>query len=124
MDSKTIYNLHKLWCAVLGLNQWRLAKRRGRFPLICYLRTFVVTWTLADLAGRTCPAKRRERRRGGFDAADTELRRLIREGFESGIPGEQLADAAGLSVPRLSDPRRATVETVRNPSAVGLPAAF
>jgi hypothetical protein len=44
------------WCAVLGLNQSRLAKRRGRFRLICYLRTFVVAWTLADLAGRTCPA--------------------------------------------------------------------
>jgi hypothetical protein len=26
---------------------------------------------------------------------------LIREGFDSGIPGEQLADAAGLSVPRV-----------------------
>ena len=26
---------------------------------------------------------------------------LIREGFESGIPGEQLADPAGLSVPRV-----------------------
>ena len=36
-----------------------------------------------------------------LDAADDELRRLIREGFESGIPGEQLADAAGLSVPRV-----------------------
>jgi hypothetical protein len=23
-------------------------KRRGRFRLICYLRTFVVTWPLAD----------------------------------------------------------------------------
>jgi hypothetical protein len=34
-----------LWCAVLGLNQSRLAKRRGRFRLICYLRTFVVPWT-------------------------------------------------------------------------------
>jgi hypothetical protein len=46
-------------------------------------------------------AKQRERRRGTFDAADTELRRLIREGFDQGIPGEQLASAAGLSVPRV-----------------------
>jgi hypothetical protein len=46
-------------------------------------------------------AKLRERRRDAFDAADAELRRLIREGFEHGIPGEQLADAAGLSVPRV-----------------------
>jgi hypothetical protein len=36
----------------LGLNQSRLAKRRGRLRLICYLGTFVVAWTLADLAGR------------------------------------------------------------------------
>jgi hypothetical protein len=36
--------------------------------------------------------------RGTFDAADAEQRRLIREGFECGIPGEQLAEAAGLSV--------------------------
>jgi hypothetical protein len=43
----------------------------------------------------------RERRQGAFDEADAELRRLIREGFEYGIPGEQLADAAGLSVPRV-----------------------
>ncbi len=42
-----------------------------------------------------------ERRRGASDAADAELRRLIREGFEHGIPGEQLAEAAGLSVRRV-----------------------
>ena len=41
------------------------------------------------------------RRGGAFDDADAELRRLIREGFEYGIPGEQLADAAGPSVPRV-----------------------
>lgn len=46
-------------------------------------------------------AKRRDRRRLAFDEADTELRRLIREGFENGIPGEQLAKASGLSVPRV-----------------------
>jgi len=28
-------------------------------------------------------------------------RRLIRQGFEHGILGEQLAEAAGLSVPRI-----------------------
>jgi hypothetical protein len=43
----------------------------------------------------------RERRGDAFDAADAELRRLIREGFEQGIPGERLAEAAGLSVPRV-----------------------
>jgi hypothetical protein len=36
-----------------------------------------------------------------FDAADAELRRLIREGFEQGISGERLAEAAGMSVPRV-----------------------
>ncbi|MGO9282937.1 MAG: hypothetical protein ACLP75_08035, partial [Mycobacterium sp.] len=34
-------------------------------------------------------------------AANAELRRLIREEFEQGIHGEQLAEAAGLSVPRV-----------------------
>jgi hypothetical protein len=43
----------------------------------------------------------RERRRDAFDEADAELRRLIREGFEQGISGEKLAEAAGLSVPRV-----------------------
>jgi hypothetical protein len=52
-----------------------------------------VTWTLAEW---------RDRSRGAFvDAADAELRRLLREGFEHGIPGEKLAEAAGLSVPRV-----------------------
>jgi hypothetical protein len=37
----------------------------------------------------------------GANAADAELRRLIRDGFEHGIPGERLAEAAGLSVPRV-----------------------
>ncbi len=46
-------------------------------------------------------AKLRDRRRCALDDADAELRRLIREGFDSGIPGEQLAQAAGLSVPRV-----------------------
>ena len=32
-------------------------------------------------------------------AADAELRRLIREGFECGIPGEQLAEASRSAVP-------------------------
>jgi hypothetical protein len=43
----------------------------------------------------------RERRQSAFADADAELRRLIGEGFEHGIPGEQLAEAAGLSVPRV-----------------------
>jgi hypothetical protein len=46
-------------------------------------------------------AKLRDRRRAALDAADEELRRLIREGFEQGISGEKLAEAAGLSVPRV-----------------------
>jgi hypothetical protein len=46
-------------------------------------------------------AKLRERRRAAVDATDAELRRLIREGFEQGITGEKLAEAAGLSVPRV-----------------------
>jgi hypothetical protein len=44
-----------------------------------------------------------------FEEACAELRRLIREGFESAIPGEQLAEAAGLSVPhayQIRDGRR------------------
>jgi hypothetical protein len=35
------------------------------------------------------------------ETVDAELRRLIREGFRRGIPGEQLAEAAGLSVSRV-----------------------
>ena len=50
VGSKTAVEVHKYWCAVLGLNQSRLAKRRGRFRLICYLRTFVVAGELADFA--------------------------------------------------------------------------
>ena len=46
-------------------------------------------------------AKLRARRRGDLEHADAELRRLIREGFEQGIAGEKLAEAAGLSVPRV-----------------------
>ena len=46
-------------------------------------------------------AKLRERRRAAVDTADADLRRLIREGFEQGISGEKLAEAAGLSVPRV-----------------------
>jgi hypothetical protein len=43
----------------------------------------------------------RERRGDAFEAADAELRRLIREGFECEIPGEKLAEAAGLSLSRV-----------------------
>jgi hypothetical protein len=46
-------------------------------------------------------AKLRERRRDTFEAADDELRRLIRAGFEQGIAGERLAEAAGLSMSRV-----------------------
>jgi hypothetical protein len=41
------------------------------------------------------------RRRHTFEEAGAELRRLIREGFEQGIAGEKLAEAAELSVPRV-----------------------
>jgi hypothetical protein len=61
------------------------------------------------LRGVPVTAKLRERRRDAFGAAHAELRRLIREGFESGIPGDQLAQAAGLSMSRvdqISDGRR------------------
>jgi hypothetical protein len=44
---------------------------------------------------------RADRRRTALDDADAELRRLIREGFKHGIPGEQLAQAAGLSMSRV-----------------------
>ena len=46
-------------------------------------------------------ARLRERRKTAFDDADAELRRLICEGFEQGLSGEKLAEAAGLSVPRV-----------------------
>ena len=70
-----------------GIEPVTLAKRRGRFRLIRYLRTFLVTWTRADLAG-ACLSRPslRERRGDALDAGDAELRRLIREGFEEGIP--------------------------------------
>ncbi|OBK65875.1 hypothetical protein A5653_02800 [Mycobacterium colombiense] len=46
-------------------------------------------------------AKTRQRRRAALDEADAELRRLIREGFEQGLSGETMAEAAGVSVPRV-----------------------
>jgi hypothetical protein len=45
--------------------------------------------------------KQRDRRRAALDDADDELRRLIVEGFAQGIPGSKLAEAAGVSVPRV-----------------------
>ena len=60
-----------------------------------------MTWTFGRL-GRPYLSGQAARTPGGaFDDADAELRRLIREGFESGIPGEQLAQAAGLSMSRV-----------------------
>ena len=46
-------------------------------------------------------ARQRERQQGKLRDADDELRRLIREGFEKGLSGEQIAKAAGLSAPRV-----------------------
>ncbi|MHA3021289.1 hypothetical protein ACXPWS_13650 [Mycobacterium sp. BMJ-28] len=46
-------------------------------------------------------ARRRERQQGKLREADDELRSLIREGFAKGLSGDQLAKAAGLSVPRV-----------------------
>jgi hypothetical protein len=40
-------------------------------------------------------------RGGAFDTADVELRRLIREGLELGIPAVQLAKAAGVTRARV-----------------------
>jgi hypothetical protein len=54
-------------------------------------------------------AASRQHRRSTPDDADAELRCLIREGFEQGIPGEKLASTAGLSVPwvyQIRDGRR------------------
>ena len=45
-------------------------------------------------------ARLRERQRRAYDNTDAELRQLIREGFEQGIPGDKLAEAAGLSKAR------------------------
>jgi hypothetical protein len=53
------------------------------------------------ISGIRRAAELRQRRQAAFDAADAELRRLIREGFECDIPAEKLAEAAGLSVPRV-----------------------
>jgi hypothetical protein len=46
-------------------------------------------------------AKVRERRRDALDTADVELRHLIREGLELGIPAVQLAKAAGVTRARV-----------------------
>jgi hypothetical protein len=43
----------------------------------------------------------RARRQAEFDAADETLRALIREGFDLKISGTALAEASGLSVPRV-----------------------
>jgi hypothetical protein len=48
--SKIILELQKRWCAILGLNQSRLANRRGRCRLSCTLETFVVGRTPGALA--------------------------------------------------------------------------
>jgi hypothetical protein len=40
-------------------------------------------------------------RRDALDTADVELRRLIREGLELGIPAVQLAKAAGVTRARV-----------------------
>jgi hypothetical protein len=53
--SKTGSELHKRWCAMLGLNQ-RPSDRTSRgLSKICDLRALVVAWSLADLAGRAQP---------------------------------------------------------------------
>jgi hypothetical protein len=63
---------------------------------------------IGRLGGAHLSAKLREHRRAALDDAVAELRRLIREGFESGIPVDMLAEAAGLP-----DPRRAAMSRVR-----------
>jgi hypothetical protein len=61
-----------------------------------------VTWTLADLAARNCRPSGANAS-GAFDGPPTPSYAAgsIREGFEQGIPGERLAEAVGLSVPRV-----------------------
>jgi hypothetical protein len=46
-------------------------------------------------------ARKRESRREAFEASDEDLRGLIREGFDQGLSGEKLAEAAGLSLSRV-----------------------
>jgi hypothetical protein len=46
-------------------------------------------------------AKLRERHRDAYETADAEWRALICEGFQQGIPGAQLAEAAEVSMPRV-----------------------
>lgn len=46
-------------------------------------------------------AKLRERHRGAYDAADAEWRTLIREACEHDITAARIAEAAGISVPRV-----------------------
>jgi hypothetical protein len=67
---------------------------------ICDGVVLVVPWTLADFVAPVT-TKLPGMPRGAFDAADAELRQLVREGFEEGISGEKLAEAAGLSLARV-----------------------
>lgn len=46
-------------------------------------------------------ARDRARLQQKLDEADTHLRDLIKTGFQLGLPGPALADAAGLSKPRV-----------------------
>jgi hypothetical protein len=58
-------------------------------------------------------AKLREHRRAALDDAVAELRRLIREGFESGIPARSSPRRPGCQYRALPDPRRAAMSRVR-----------
>jgi hypothetical protein len=83
---------------------------RSPRPIPCQFVVLAVTWTLGDLAARTCRPIGANAS-GAFDA-DAELRRLIREGFE--CPSEQLADGGrAVRVARLSDPTTSGVRSIR-----------
>jgi len=92
----TYSDLHKLWCAVRGLNQSRLAKR---LALICYLRTFAVAWTLADASASV--ASERDSPVNDVEDSDTSKRadsscsskEHVEGGFEKAAHHAQLAHA-------------------------------
>jgi hypothetical protein len=77
-----------------------LVRRAAKIALIAStvaLIAVIAQLTMDQLALIRRAARLRDRRRAALDDADAELRRPIREGFEQGISGEKLAQAAGLA---------------------------
>ena len=108
----TLVQLHTGKSVVLQSNSThvQLAGRAGRLPGPTRHGSTLITTTGAclvqrcDRRQRTTPlpsrtAKRRHQSQLRIDGLDVALRRLIREGFESGIPGEQLAEASRSAAP-------------------------